>query len=62
MNSYETLTSMVVPRSSKTIQEDLEFGLHSVTVFKKVVDEYKLHAREKRYSEEFPGTIQQGSI
>ena len=48
LNSYESLTEMVVPRSTALIQEDQEFGLHTVTVFKKVVDEYKVHAREKR--------------
>ncbi len=48
LGCYETLADMVVPRSSKLLQEDNEFGLYSVTVFKKVVDEYKLHAREKR--------------
>ena len=47
-NSYESLTEMVVPRSTELITEDQEFGLYTVTVFKKVVDEYKLHARERR--------------
>ena len=40
---------MVVPRSSNKLHEDSEYGLYSVTVFKKVVDEYKHHAREKKY-------------
>ena len=39
---------MVVPRSSKKIAEDNEYGLFTVTVFHKVVDEYKGKAREKR--------------
>lgn len=47
-NSYEKLSDMVVPRSTELITEDQEFGLFTVTVFRKVVDEYKLHAREKR--------------
>ena len=47
-NSYESLSTMVVPRSSHKIQEDSEYGLYSVTVFKKVIDEYKHHAREKK--------------
>lgn len=47
-SSYESLTSMVVPRSTQKISEDSEYGLFSVTVFKKVVDEFKLHAREKK--------------
>ena len=46
--TYESLTQMVVPRSSQLIHEDTEYGLYSVSVFKKVIDEYKLHAREKK--------------
>ena len=46
--TYESLAEMVVPRSTEMISEDQEFGLFTVTVFKKVVEEYKLHAREKR--------------
>lgn len=39
---------MVVPRSTELITEDHDFGLFTVTVFKKIIDEYKIHAREKR--------------
>ncbi|KAA0192899.1 Atp6v1c [Hyalella azteca] len=46
---YEHLTDMVVPRSSNLLFEDAEHGLYSVTVFNKVVDEYKLHARENKF-------------
>ena len=46
--TYESLAEMVVPRSTEMISEDQEFGLFTVTVFKKVAEEYKLHAREKR--------------
>lgn len=49
LNSYERLTEMVVPRSSNKLAEDNEFALFTVTLFKKVVDEYKMHAREKRW-------------
>lgn len=47
-STYERLAPMVVPRSSHKLHEDSEYGLYSVTVFKKVVDEYKHHAREKK--------------
>ena len=47
---YETLSDMVVPRSSKKITEDNEHALFTVTLFTKVVDEYKLHARENKYN------------
>ncbi|XP_072163165.1 V-type proton ATPase subunit C 1-B-like [Diadema setosum] len=46
---YEKLSDMVVPRSSRMIYEDSDHGLYSVTLFKKVVDEYKLHARENKF-------------
>lgn len=40
---------MIVPRSSTLIMQDADFGLYNVTLFKKVVDEFKLHAREKKF-------------
>lgn len=46
---YETLTNMIVPRSSQLITQDSEYGLFTVTLFKKVVEEFKLHAREKKF-------------
>ena len=46
--TYESLTPMVVPRSSQLVHEDTEYGLYTVSVFKKVIDEFKLHAREKK--------------
>lgn len=46
---YEKLTDMVVPRSTELIYEDNEHGLFTVTLFSKVVDEFKLHARENRF-------------
>ena len=46
---YEKLTDMVVPRSSSLITQDADFGLFNVTLFKKVVEEFKLHAREKKF-------------
>lgn len=45
---YEKLTDMIVPRSSQLISQDQDYGLFTVTLFKKVVDEFKLHAREKK--------------
>lgn len=46
---YEKLTDMIVPRSSTLITQDQDFCLFNVTLFKKVVDEFKLHAREKKF-------------
>ncbi|XP_011504285.1 PREDICTED: V-type proton ATPase subunit C isoform X2 [Ceratosolen solmsi marchali] len=46
---YEKLTDMIVPRSSQLIIQDQEYGLFTVTLFKKVIEEFKLHAREKKF-------------
>lgn len=46
---YEKLTDMIVPRSSQLITQDADFALFNVTLFKKVVEEFKLHAREKKF-------------
>lgn len=46
---FEHLADMVVPRSSRLIFEDSDHGLYTVTLFSKVVDEYKLHARENKW-------------
>lgn len=46
---YEKLTDMIVPRSSQLVSQDADYGLFTVTLFKKVVDEFKLHAREKKF-------------
>eukprot|EP00041_Stephanoeca_diplocostata_P033188 m.1091382 g.1091382 ORF g.1091382 m.1091382 type:complete len:383 (+) comp24287_c0_seq5:195-1343(+) len=47
--SYERLTDCVVPRSTRLLHEDDEYGLFTVTLFRKVVDEFKHTAREKRF-------------
>ncbi|ORX84615.1 ATPase, V1 complex, subunit C, partial [Anaeromyces robustus] len=47
--SYETLCPMVVPRSSELIEQDDEFSLFNVTLFKKVVDDFKNACREKKF-------------
>lgn len=46
---YEQLSDMIVPRSSNLIYEDNEHGLFNVTLFNKVVDEFKLKARENKF-------------
>ncbi|KAI8337133.1 hypothetical protein BC941DRAFT_470867 [Chlamydoabsidia padenii] len=46
---YETLTSMIVPRSSIKVAEDDEFGLFTITLFQRVVDEFTHKAREERF-------------
>ncbi|GAB1859343.1 V-type proton ATPase subunit C [Camponotus japonicus] len=46
---YEKLTDMIVPRSTQLITQDSEYGLFTITLFRKVMDEFKLHAREKKF-------------
>ncbi|XP_078255385.1 V-type proton ATPase subunit C 1-A-like [Rhinoraja longicauda] len=47
--TYESLSDMVVPRSTKMIIEDMEGALFTVTLFKKYVDEFKIRARENKF-------------
>ncbi|KOX77098.1 V-type proton ATPase subunit C [Melipona quadrifasciata] len=48
-SGYEKLIKMVVPRTTQLIAQDSEYGLFTVTLFKKAIDEFKLHAREKKF-------------
>ncbi|XP_063296945.1 V-type proton ATPase subunit C 2 [Pelobates fuscus] len=47
--TYESLSDMVVPRSTKMIAEDAESGLFTVTLFRKVIEEFKSKARENKF-------------
>jgi len=49
LGSYETLTQMVVPRSSQEIDKDDEYSLYNVTLFKKVVEDFKKACRERKF-------------
>lgn len=46
---YEKLTDMVVPRSGQKVAEDSEYELWSVTLFKRVADDFKNAAREFKF-------------
>lgn len=50
LNSYETLTQLVVPRSASVIAKDPEYILFNVTVFKKIVTEFLAKCREKKWT------------
>jgi len=50
LKMYETLTELVVPRSSKKICEDNEFALYSVVLFTRIVEEFKNAARAKKFT------------
>ncbi|XP_054557362.1 V-type proton ATPase subunit C 2 isoform X2 [Talpa occidentalis] len=48
--TYESLSDMVVPRSTKLIVEDGEGGLFTVTLFRKVIDDFKSKAKENKFT------------
>ncbi|XP_019940410.2 V-type proton ATPase subunit C 1-B [Paralichthys olivaceus] len=48
--TYESLSQFVVPRSSRKLHEDGEGGLFSVTLFKRSVSEFKVRARESKFT------------
>ncbi|XP_075413216.1 V-type proton ATPase subunit C 2 isoform X1 [Tenrec ecaudatus] len=47
--TYESLSDMVVPRSTKLIAEDNEGGLFTVTLFRRVIDDFKAKAKENKF-------------
>ncbi|XP_058033602.1 V-type proton ATPase subunit C 1 isoform X2 [Ahaetulla prasina] len=49
MKQYETLTDMIVPRSSNVLSEDQDSYLCNITLFRKAVDEFKHKARENKF-------------
>ncbi|XVF16119.1 hypothetical protein REPUB_Repub10bG0003900 [Reevesia pubescens] len=49
LSSYETLTSYVVPRSSKKLYEDNEYALYTVTLFDRIADKFRTTARERGF-------------
>ncbi|KAM3404485.1 hypothetical protein ACQJBY_007527 [Aegilops geniculata] len=49
LSCYESLDTFVVPRSSKRLYEDDEYALYTVTLFAKVVGNFKAHAQEKGF-------------
>jgi len=49
-NCYETLTEFVLPRSSKIVQQDNDFALVSVCLFKRDVPQFKEKAAKLRFT------------
>lgn len=47
--SYETLAKFVVPRSSTVVQQDNDYALVSVVLFRRVIDDFRAAARSKGY-------------
>ncbi|XP_028399810.1 V-type proton ATPase subunit C 1-B-like [Dendronephthya gigantea] len=46
---YWKLCDMVVPNSTEKLYTDGDFALYNVCLFQKVVEEFKLHARENKF-------------
>ncbi len=49
LGQYETLTDFVVPRSATDIDEDSEYALLSIVLFRRVIDTFKATARTKGF-------------
>ncbi|GMH08989.1 hypothetical protein Nepgr_010829 [Nepenthes gracilis] len=49
LSSYEKLTDYVVPRASRKLHEDNEYALYTVTMFRRVADNFRLKARERGF-------------
>eukprot|EP01104_Vermistella_antarctica_P020603 TRINITY_DN8883_c0_g1_i1.p1 TRINITY_DN8883_c0_g1~~TRINITY_DN8883_c0_g1_i1.p1 ORF type:complete len:384 (-),score=144.06 TRINITY_DN8883_c0_g1_i1:86-1237(-) len=49
-STYESLTEFVMPRSSQLVCEDSDYGLYTVTLFKRIESDFKNLAREKRWT------------
>lgn len=49
LNTYETLTNFVVPRSAKEITHDSEFILYGVTLFKKYEQQFISKSRDLKW-------------
>ncbi|XP_027170278.1 V-type proton ATPase subunit C [Coffea eugenioides] len=47
--SYETLSTYVVPRSSKKLYEDNEYALYTVMLFSRDADNFRTKARERAF-------------
>ena len=45
---YEKLTQFVIPRSAQMIKEDGEYQLWTVSIFRKVSDDFKNACRENK--------------
>jgi V-type H+-transporting ATPase subunit C len=50
LSSYEKLTDFVLPRSSLLIEEDSEYGLYRVVLFRRVSEDFKNLARERKFT------------
>eukprot|EP00834_Sanchytrium_tribonematis_P007173 NODE_613_length_5385_cov_1.452138.p1 type:complete len:282 gc:universal NODE_613_length_5385_cov_1.452138:1493-648(-) len=57
LNTYETISEMVVPRSTKKIAQDTDYCLYSVVVFKKFRDQFAAKIKGKYALREIQGEL-----
>eukprot|EP01112_Ceratiomyxa_fruticulosa_P017847 TRINITY_DN5633_c0_g1_i1.p1 TRINITY_DN5633_c0_g1~~TRINITY_DN5633_c0_g1_i1.p1 ORF type:complete len:376 (-),score=77.83 TRINITY_DN5633_c0_g1_i1:272-1399(-) len=50
MTTYERLTDYVLPRSTRQITEDNDYALFTVVLFRRVAEDFRNIAREKRFT------------
>mmetsp|Transcript_24583 Transcript_24583/g.61899 ORF Transcript_24583/g.61899 Transcript_24583/m.61899 type:complete len:368 (+) Transcript_24583:215-1318(+) len=50
LKNYETLTNFIVPRSSIIVSQDNDYVLCTVTMFRRIVDDFKQECRGKGYT------------
>ncbi|XP_051725176.1 V-type proton ATPase subunit C 1-A [Ctenopharyngodon idella] len=48
--TYESMSMFVVPRSSRLLVEDAEAGIFTVTLFKRVISEFKAKAKNRKFT------------
>lgn len=46
---YETITDMIVPRSSRKILSDADYALYSVTLFRRAISEFKTECSKRKF-------------
>lgn len=50
LKCYESLTDFIVPRSSKVLMQDHDYMLCTVTMFRRIVDDFKQECRGKGFT------------
>jgi len=50
MVSYERLTDFILPRSTRQLAEDIDYALFTVVLFRRVAEDFRNIAREKRFT------------
>jgi len=49
IKSYETITDMIVPRSSRKIISDADYALFSITLFRRAIPEFRTECSKRKF-------------